>query len=264
MDLAAYLQRIGLKERPRADLPSLFALHRAHQLAIPFENLDVRLGRGINLAPDAVFDKLVTRRRGGYCFEQNTLFGDVLRAVGFDVRSLLGRVWISAADGVTPPRTHLINLVRMAGESWIVDVGFGASYTPPMRVEPGHETTGPDSGLHRLCRHADFDWMLEFKTPQGFKSAYSFTLDTVMPADIAQCNHWTSTWGESRFIQNVIVSICLPHGIASLFNQNYTLTEREDRVQSEITSNHMLQTLLSETFGLDLSVEEVAGLGLFD
>lgn len=263
MDLAAYLRRIALSEKPDADLVGLFALHRAHQLAIPFENLDVRLGRGIDLAPEAVFKKLVTHQRGGYCFEQNNLFGNVLHSVGFEVRPLLGRVWIAATDGITPPRTHLINLVTVGDEDWIVDVGFGASYTPPMRLEAGHEIKGPDGVFHRLHENAEFGWMLEFETPQGFKPAYSFTLDPVAPIDIEQCNYWTSTWPRSRFVENVIVSICLPHGIASLFNLNYTRTKNGERVQSEITSAQMLQMRLSLMFGITLNAEEVAGLKLF-
>jgi N-hydroxyarylamine O-acetyltransferase len=263
MDLDAYLNRIAVKEQPDNDLVGLFALHRAHQLAIPFENLDVRLSRGIDLAPEAVFDKLVTRQRGGYCFEHNTLFADVLRDFGFEVRPLLARVWLSAADDSIPPRTHLLNIVCIGDEGWIVDVGFGASYIPPMRLEAGHEIKGPDGAFHRLQDHADFGWMLEFETPSGYRPAYSFTLENIAPCDIAQCNHWTSTWSGSRFIENVIVSICLPHGHASLFNRTYTRTKGEERVQSEITGNQMLQMRLSLMFGINLTAEEVTELALF-
>ncbi len=264
MDLAAYLNRIHLAEMPEPDLVGLFALHRAHQLAIPFENLDVRLGRGIDIAPEAVFDKLITRQRGGYCFEQNTLFGEVLRGFGFEARPLLGRVWLRAAEGEITPRTHMLNLVRVGDEDWIVDVGFGASYIPPMRLEPGHEIKGPDGAFHRLRGDSNWEWMLEFQGKDGFKPAYSFTLDTVAPADIEQCNYWTSTWPKSRFIENVIVGISLPHGIASLFNRTYTRTKAGEVTQSEITSNQMLQLRLSLMFGINLNAEDVAALGLFD
>lgn len=262
MDLSAYLRRIAVTEKPDADLVGLHALHRAHALAIPFENLDVRLGRGISIAPEAVFDKLITRQRGGYCFEHNTLFADVLRAIGFDVRPLLARVWLVAKE--TPPRTHILNLVRVGDEDWIVDVGFGGYYTPPMRLEAGHEIKGPDGAFHRLNPHSEFGWMLEFETADGFKPAYSFTLDSVARMDIEQCNFWTSTWPESRFIQNVIVSICLPHGVASLTNLGYTRSKGGEKVTSEITSAQMLQMRLSLMFGINLSADEVAGLGLFE
>jgi N-hydroxyarylamine O-acetyltransferase len=123
-DLSAYLERITLKTAPTADIDGLAQIQRAHRLTIPFENLDVKLGRGISLDPVHVFDKLVTRRRGGYCFEQNSLFLRALHAIGFEARPLLARVWMMAPDGV-PPRTHTLNLVRIDGKDWIADAGFG-------------------------------------------------------------------------------------------------------------------------------------------
>ena len=91
LDLPAYLARIALPAPPAPDAEGLAAVQRAHRLVIPFENLDIPLGRGISLDPDAVFDKLVTRGRGGYCFEQNQLFLRALHAMGFTARPLLAR-----------------------------------------------------------------------------------------------------------------------------------------------------------------------------
>lgn len=135
IDLDAYLARLGLGLPPLADIDGLTTLQRAHRLAIPFENLDIRLGRGISLDPGHVFEKLVHKRRGGYCFEQNQLFLRALQAIGFDARPLLARVWL-VAEGV-PPRTHTLNLVRINGEDWIADAGFGGSYSPPMKLFHG-------------------------------------------------------------------------------------------------------------------------------
>src|SRR5205085_4786733 len=117
--LAAYLERIGISGTLGPDAATLTALHRAHRFAIAFENLDIPLGRGIALAPALLFDKMVTRRRGGYCFEQNGLFLQVLEAIGFAARPLLARVWL-VAEGI-PPRTHTLNLVRLDGADAIVD-----------------------------------------------------------------------------------------------------------------------------------------------
>src|SRR3546814_16635827 len=96
MDVEAYLRRIGLEQAPRPDQEGLMSVQRAHRWAIPFENFDIPLGRGISLDPAAVFDKLVVRRRGGYCFEQNQLFLRALLQLGFDARPLLARVWLMA------------------------------------------------------------------------------------------------------------------------------------------------------------------------
>src|SRR4051812_34925996 len=120
--LAAYLERIGYRGTLRPDRATLKALQRAHRLAIAFENLDIPLGRGIALAPGRLFEKIVTGRRGGYCFEQNGLFLAMLGALGFAARPLLARVWLGAE--AVPGRTHTLNLVRLDGAELIVDVGF--------------------------------------------------------------------------------------------------------------------------------------------
>jgi N-hydroxyarylamine O-acetyltransferase len=114
-DLDAYLERIRLPEPPAPDASGLARLQLAHRLAIPFENLDVRLGRGIRIDGDSVFAKLVTAKRGGYCFEQNQLFGDALAALGFHARPLLARVWLGASG--VPPLTHALSLVTVAADA---------------------------------------------------------------------------------------------------------------------------------------------------
>ncbi len=262
MDVDAYLARIGLSERPALTSEGLTQIQRAQRLSIPFENLDIALGRGISLDPDVIFDKLVTRRRGGYCFEQNGLLCRALIALGFESRPLLGRVWLFASDPV-PPRTHTLNLVTIAGEDWIVDAGFSASHAPPMRLCNGEMVTGSDGISYRLRADQDYQWMTERDAGDGFKPQYSFTLDAVHPMDLEMSNLWTSTWSGSRFTQNVIASIVLPRGTASLMNRSYVRDTSGERVESEITSVRMLQMRLSLIFGIDLSLEEVDALGLF-
>ena len=133
-------------------------LQRAHRLAIPFENLDIPLGRGISIDPAHVFDKLVTRRRGGYCFEQNQVFLRALLAMEFVARPLLARVWLMAES--TPPLTHTFSLVNIDGQEWIADAGFGGSFSPPMPLEDGATVQMADGTAHRLVRR-EHDWMLE-------------------------------------------------------------------------------------------------------
>ncbi len=270
IDLDAYLARIGLKSRPAADPEGLAAVQRAHRLSIPFENLDVILGRGISLDPGAIFDKLVTRRRGGYCFEQNGLFGDALAALGFTTRPLLARVWLGATE--TPPRTHTLNLVTIEGTSWIADAGFGGSYSLPMPLAEG-EALGPDGARHCLSRDGVHGWVLDrLGNPattdgrgaeQGWVRQYSFTTDPVWPADLAQANHFTATVPGGRFTSCVVASMVLPNGFASLVDRAYSRTSASGTEQSEITSEKMLRLRLSLMFGIDLTTEEVAALGLF-
>ncbi|HEX4845653.1 MAG TPA: arylamine N-acetyltransferase, partial [Geothrix sp.] len=122
-DLDAYFERVGFGGEPKASLDTLFALHFAHATRVPFENLDIQMGLPIRLDLPSLQDKLVRRRRGGYCFEQNTLFLAALKVIGFDVIACEARVRLGAPDIL--PRTHMLLLVRMEEAFWLSDVGFG-------------------------------------------------------------------------------------------------------------------------------------------
>ncbi len=266
IDIDAYLARIGLGLLPTIDADGLASIQRAHRLAIPFENLDIRLGRGISLDPTHVFDKLVHRRRGGYCFEQNQLFLRAVTALGFDARPLLARVWLFA-DGV-PPRTHTLNLIQIDGQPWIADAGFGGGYSPPMPLVDGAEADAPDGSRFRLVTDPDHGWLLE-RTDAAPDSAadwrpqYSFTLEPVATADLAMSNHWASTRPDTRFTTLSIVSLCLPSGFASLTDRAYSRRNGDQRVDATIDSATAYRLRLNFVFGIALDDVEVGGLGLF-
>lgn len=271
IDLDAYLDRIGLGLPPAPDAKGMTIVQQAHRLSIPFENLDVRLGRGISLDPDHVFDKLVHRRRGGYCFEQNQLFLRALTAIGFDARPLLARVWLGATD--VPPRTHTINLVRVDGNDWIADAGFGGSYGPPMRLFDGSEATAPDGADFRLSLTDDHGWLLERRgdpratdgrtTHDDWQAQYSFTLEHVAPSDLELSNHWTSTRSGVRMTSLSLVSLVLPSGFASLTDRHYTRRSGDQHVEADIDSATAYRLRLNFVFGIALDEVEVMGLGLF-
>lgn len=265
-DLDSYLARIALPSRVTVDADGLARLQWAHRLAIPFENLDVRLGRPIAIDSDRVFTKLVMAKRGGYCFEQNRLFLDALAAHGFAARPILARVWLRATD--VPPITHTLSLVHIDGQDWIADAGFGGSYSPPMPLVEGAEATAPDGARFRLTRDAQHGWMLlrdghpghtdGRSVGEGWEAQYSFTTDHVWDADLALSNHWTSTAEASRFRQATIVSIILPHGFASLTDRHYRRRVGQDETAATITDPRVYRMRMSLMFGIDLTVEDSA------
>lgn len=262
-DLAAYLQRIALPARPTVDRYGLHALVRAHRLAIPFENLDIRLGRGIRIDSASVFAKLVTAKRGGYCFEQNRLLRDALAALGFTVRPLLGRVWLVADDDGVPPLTHTLNLVTIDGEPWVADAGFGGSYAPPLPLADGAEDVAPDGARHRLVRDADFGWMLQRHAGEpddDWQDQYSFTEKRVEESDLALGNHWTSTAPATRFTTLTIARIVLPTGTANFTGREYSRRNGTDATVATIEDPRVYRMRLSLIFGIDLTAEEVATL----
>ncbi len=271
-DLPAYLARIHLPARPTLDSYGLDALQRAHRLAIPFENLDIPLGRSIAIDSASVFAKLVTAKRGGYCFEQNRLFLDALHALGFEARPLLARVWLRATD--IPPLTHTLNLVTIDGKDWIADAGFGGSYGPPMPLTDGAEVEAPDGARFRLATDPRYGWMLTRDgdpattdgrgAGEGWQPQISFTTHTVEQPDLTLSNHWTSTAPGTRFTTLKVVSIALPRGFASLTDRLYRRRAGDEHSEAEITDPRVYRLRLSMMFGIDLSAEEVAALSLFE
>ena len=264
---ADYLARIGLNRPPASDPAGLAALVRAHRLSIPFENLDIRLGRGIALEPDAIFAKLVGARRGGYCFEQNLLLHRMLAAFGVMVEPLLARVWMRAAGGEVPPRTHLLLKAQIAGETWLADAGFGGGYCPPLVLADGASVTGPDGALHRLRRLGEpgserGEWLLERSADRGatWHAQYGFDNFVAPFADIEAANHWTATRPGIRFTTLHLASRVLPEGIAALTDRVLSVTGQEDRTLADADSWH---AALNEVFAIPLSRAEVAALPLF-
>jgi N-hydroxyarylamine O-acetyltransferase len=264
-ELAAYLHRIGLASAPSPNAAGLAAMQRAHRLAIPFENLDIPLGRGISIDPDHVFAKLVTCRRGGYCFEQNQLFLRALLTAGFIARPLLARVWLMAES--TPPLTHTFNLVTIDGRAWIADAGFGGSFSPPMPLEDGATAQMADGTAHRLVRR-ELDWMLERsgdpaatdgrrRDAQDWQPQYSFTIAPVEAIDLELSNHWTSTRPGTRFTTMQVVSRILPDGFAALTDGTLSIHRAGVTENRPMKDAADYRTSLASIFGLELSVEEV-------
>lgn len=271
-DLDAYLGRLRLPARVTLDAEGLGRLQRSHRLAIPFENLDIMMGRGIGIDTDAVFAKLVAAERGGVCFEHGRLFLDALAALGFVARPLLARVWLGAAD--VPPLTHTLALVTIEGQEWIADTGFGGSYTPPMPLVDGAEATAPDGARFRLQRDAALGWMLFRQgdaattdgrgTGEGWRAQYSFaTAEVVAAADLAMGAHWAATAPGTRFTTHHVVSIVLPHGFASLTDRAYRRRAGQEEASGTIEDPRVYRMRLGLMFGIALTREEVAALPLF-
>lgn len=198
LDLDAYFARLGYTGPRAATLETLHALTAHHAAAIPFENLDVLLGRPIRLDPAAIFQKLVHDRRGGYCFEQNQLLLLVLRALGFRVTPIGGRARWKIPRDVTPPRTHLFLRVHFADGDWLTDVGFGgSSLSAALRLEFETEQTTPHE-RRRLTRDGD-RLFHQLWTGTAWVDVCEFTLEEVHTIDCELANWWTSASPASRF-----------------------------------------------------------------
>lgn len=246
--LQGYLRRIGFAGELRADLPTLNALHLAHASRIPFENLDVLLRRRIGLDLDSLHAKLVERRRGGYCFEHNMLFGAVLERAGFAVRRLAARVRLGG-DAIRP-RTHMLLLVDLDGMSWLADVGFGAEgllLPVPMIDAP----TRQYAWTYRVVDQGG-TFTLQSLRPVGWMDLYAFTLEPQQLPDFEMANYFVSTHPESVFFRTLTAQLPSPSVRYALRGRVLTEDRGGAFVTRTLTTDEELAAVLSRNFGVEL------------
>ena len=248
-DLDAYLRRIDYDGQTAPTVDTLRALHHAQLYTIPFENFDIQLGRNIDLNPEVIFEKLVHRRRGGYCFELNGLFLMALKSMGFDVRALLGRVHIT---GTPTGRGHQVELITIEGRQWIADVGFGAD-TPrvPIPLELNFPTTH-DGQTVRLIKDDKFGFILQSLKEEDWIDMYSFDLGYVCPADIAYGNYFTSTHPSSIFVFARVASLPVKNGVVTLLNNTLKRAIAGNERVQELAGSQVYLDALKNHFGIEL------------
>jgi len=265
IDLAAYLARIGLDGTSTLcpTLDTLRSVLMAHACSIPFENLDVLLKRPMRLDQPSLRRKLVVQRRGGYCFEQNTLLLEVLQAMGFQARGLSARVRFAASRDETPSRTHLFCEVTLDGERWIADVGVGGlTPTAPIRID----TETPQETPHdtrRVQRDRDTGhWFHQIHLPDGWRDVCEFTGEEMPMIDRQVAHWWTSTSPESKFRQSIMGAIAQPDGSRRILStRQFTIRNHGQEIEKiHIQSSGQLLTILSEQFGLDFDCDTLFGV----
>jgi len=253
IDLDAYFARIGYHGLREPMLATLNALVCAHVQAIPFENLDVLLGRPIDLEPEALMRKLVHERRGGYCFEHNSLLLCVLTELGFEAQPVSARVRYQRPRDFTPARTHLFVRVELE-ESWLVDVGVGAmSPTAALRLAE----TGPQATPHEPRRLLRENGLIYHQVQFGedWHDVCEFTLEKMPPIDRVVANWYTSTHPSSHFKKRLLVARALPEGgRCGLLNRELSMRGRDGRAERRvIASPDELLDVLAEYFGLQFA-----------
>jgi len=223
LDLDAYCARVGYDGPRTPTLSTLHAITAAHTRAIPFENLDVLLGRGIAIDPAAIFAKLVVQRRGGYCFEQNGLLLAVLDTLGFQVVPISARVRWQRPRDFTPPRTHVFLRVELDGGSWLTDVGVGGmSLTAALRLEADVEQTTPHEP-RRLIREGA-RWFHQARLGDTWHDVCEFTLEEMPRIDRELGNWYTSAHPQSHFKNRLWVARAGYDGERrTLLNRDFTV-----------------------------------------
>jgi N-hydroxyarylamine O-acetyltransferase len=247
LDLAAYLRRIEFAGALRPDRATLGALHLAHATHIPFENLDILLGRPLRLDLDSLQEKLVRGARGGYCFEHNLLFAAALEAAGFRVTQLAGRVRYRTRRVL--PRTHMLLLVAADGATWIADVGFGVwGLLLPLPLASGPET--PQFRWSFRAVEETGLWTVQSQQEGAWTDLYAFTLEPQQLIDFEMASYYVSTHPESRFTQTLIAQSIAPDARYMLHNRDLTVDRGAGMESRVLADDDELLEVLAGTFGL--------------
>lgn len=254
-DLKSYLQRINYTGDTSPTLKTLHGITQAHTQSIPFENLDVLLATPILLSDEAIFDKLVIKKRGGYCFEQNSLMLQALAHLGFVAKPLSARVRLRfTSREPVAPRTHLFVRVEIGDESFLTDVGMGAaSLTGALRLIPDIEQETPHE-LRRIVKEGNI-WYHQIRYADLWQDACEFTLEEMPLLDREIANWYTSTHPQSHFKSSLMVAKALDNG-QRLTLQNFDLTKRErsgDTQKTQLQNKEELIDVLTNKFDLVLS-----------
>ncbi|ARR76180.1 Arylamine N-acetyltransferase [Mycobacterium intracellulare subsp. yongonense] len=259
LDLGAYFDRIDYRGAAEPNLEVLQDLMTAHTGSIPFENLDPLMGVPVDdLSPEALTDKLVYRRRGGYCYEQNGLMGYVLAEIGFRVRRLAGRVvWMQPPDAPLGAQTHTALAVTFPGSqgSYLVDVGFGGqTLTSPIRFETGNaqQTTHEP---YRLNDRGD-GLVLQALVRDEWKPLYVFGTQTVPQIDLRVGSWYVSTHPESHFVTGLMAALTTADARYNLAGRHLTVHRADGSEKIRLDDAAAVVDVLGERFGID-----VAGIG---
>jgi N-hydroxyarylamine O-acetyltransferase len=252
LDLDSYLARIGYTGPRSPTLATLRAVQARHPSAIPFENLDTLTGTPVRLDLASLERKLVSSRRGGYCFEQNLLFKHALRALGFDAVALAARVvWERPAHEVRA-RTHMVLLVGLDGRRYVCDVGFGGlTPTAPLELAPDVEQPTPHETFRVLETGGEL--AVEAHVRGAWKRLYRFDLQEQLDVDIEVLNHYVMSHSESPMLNRLIAARAAADrrfGLGNgVLNVHHAQGDHERRV---IRSVAELRAVLDSTFGVEV------------
>ena len=221
--ISSYLQRVGYTGSRQPTAETLRSLHRAHMFSVPFENLDISLGRKIICQEESFLRKIIERRRGGFCYELNGAFAALLRGLGFEVTLLSGRV--PREDGSSSPEfDHLALRVDLEGP-WLADVGFGDLFNGPVRLEIGQEQE-QDGRRFRIVEQ-DGRLQLDRTEPDGrWRRQYSFTLVPRGLDEFAPMCHYHQTSPESPFTRKKVCSMATPDGRITISDRRLIITTK--------------------------------------
>lgn len=232
LNVDKYLKRIGYKGSKEPNLENLTEIQRAHIRSVPYENLDILADKHLSLAIEAVYEKIVIRKRGGYCFELNGALAWLLKELKYDIVEFYGR-WLKGEPVEIPPRRHRISRVKLDGKIYICDVGVGITAPQfPLLFEPGLEQTEGNES-YRIVAHPQMVWVVQERLKGEWANLYSFSEEPQLPVDFFLPHYYCTTHPDSIFRNETMCYIRTEYGrntIADVYNPQTAEKEKEFRV----------------------------------
>ena len=248
MNIAAYLERINYEGAIEPAQEVLSNLHYANLLTVPFENLDIHLGRPIQLNEEHLFGKIVTQRRGGFCYELNGLFAWMLRELGYRVNLLSAEVF--EEGGFSPEFDHLVLLVKLE-EDWLVDVGFGDSFVRPLKLfESGEQVQ--NGTAYRIEQSANYRVLSQQDESGTWQHSYRFNLEPRELSDYMGRCRYHQTSPRSHFTQKRVCTRLTKEGRITLRDQRLMVTKNNQRSETPIVDEGAYLAALEKYFGVRL------------
>ncbi len=249
IDLNAYLERIGYKGTREPSLDNLRLLHLAHVSAVPFENLDVHYQQWITLDTDKFYNKIVGRKRGGFCYELNGLLLEALQQLGFQTYFISGSVYIPSLDTFGPYFAHVAIIVEQEDNQWLVDVGFGSSFPEPLKIDI--DKPQEQDGIVYVLRKINEEEILidrSYDKGNSFTPMYKFTMTPRRLEDFQEMCIYHQTSEQSPLYQKKLCSIATPRGRITLTSNHLIITEDGNRTEQEVTDEQDFREKLFQHF----------------
>ncbi len=256
MNIDQYLRRISYAGAPRPDSETLRALHWAHMHTVPFENLDIQLGRQIVLNESDLFEKIVTKRRGGFCYELNGLFAFLLRSIGFGVSLLSARVY-EGNESFGPDFDHMALLVDAADSRFLADVGFGDSFLEPLRLDVRDEQLQESATFQIRCEaddESDRYTLMKSKelVNESLQPSFCFSLISREMTDFFDMCRFHQTSEESHFTRKDVCSMATTHGRITISGNELIVTDGDSRSTTTFRNAEEKTLALQQHFGVML------------
>jgi N-hydroxyarylamine O-acetyltransferase len=246
MNISEYLERIHIHKIERPSYSFLSKLQQKHLLTVPFENLDIHEGKKIVLDDSILYEKIVSRGRGGFCYELNGLFCWLLRTIGFTAQIVSARVYMPARNLFSPEFDHMAILVDL-GDRYLVDVGFGDTFRRPIAMPDG--AVADVSGKYQIRSDKD-QFVLQKLQSDDWQPVYRFTIQPKAISDFEEMCSYNQTSPESHFTQQIICTIATETGRVSLSDDYLTITEGDKKKKIKVMSSQDFGLKLQKYFGI--------------